>query len=194
MFIKLQKRRRGFTIVETMISATLFTIVIGVVLAVYLFSSRTFAVLANFARVDQNNRVALDTMTREIRAAQIVTSNTPTSISFVNESTNSVTYSFDQTDRELLRIQGSSVSVLLTNVDLLTFTVGQRCLTNDSWDSYPPVTNAPQSIKEVQLTWKAGCNVPGTMNEVSEDIQTAKIILRMAGGNQTQQYWWTNQY
>lgn len=194
MFIKLQKPRRGFTIIEMMISAVLFTIVIGVALSVYLFSSRTFAVLANFARLDQYNRVALDTMTREIRAAQIVTANTPTSLTFVNEYTNSVTYSFDSNSRDLLRIEnGSGVSVLLTNVDLLTFTVGQRCLTNDTWDSYPPVTNAPGSIKEVQLTWKAGCTVPGTFNEVSEDIQTAKIVLRMAGGNQTQQYW-TNQY
>lgn len=194
MFIKLQKRRRGFTIIEMMVSAVLFTIVIGVALTVYLFSSRTFAVLANFAQLDQYNRTALDTMTKEIRAAQIVTANTPTSLTFINEYTNSVTYSFDPNSRQLLRLQGTTVSVLLTNVDLLTFSVGQRCMTNDSWDTYPPVTNAPSSIKEVQLTWKAGCNVPGTLNEVSEDIQTAKIVLRMAGGNQTQQYWWTNQY
>ncbi|HLX73032.1 MAG TPA: prepilin-type N-terminal cleavage/methylation domain-containing protein [Verrucomicrobiae bacterium] len=181
MSINLRKSQAAFTLIETMISATLFAITLGIVLTVYLYSSRTFAILANYAQLDQNNRTALDTMTRELRSAQIVVTNTQNSITFINKDGQSVQYAFSPLTHELMKsVNGAPGTVLLTNCSLLNFNLGIRVPTN--FDFYPWPSNEPSSeVKAVQLSWKAQSQVSGIANSVSEDVQTAKIVIRAAG-------------
>jgi prepilin-type N-terminal cleavage/methylation domain-containing protein len=181
MFIKLRNSsRRGFTIVEMMISMTLFGIAIAIAMSVYLFSTKTFAIMANFAQLDQNNRVALDKMTRELRGAQTIVTNSENSITLSYPNSPSVTYLFEPSTRALLRnVTGGTSTVMLTNCDLLTFKVGQRTPINGTWDNYPALPGLP--VKEIQFRWKTGCTVPGLSSTVNEDIETAKIVVRMAG-------------
>lgn len=183
MFIKMQQSRGGFTLLEMMISTTLFGMALAIVMAVYLYSSKTFAMMANYAQLDQNNRAALDVMTRELRGAQTIVTNNANSITISYPNSPSVTYLFEPDSKELLReVSGGGSSVLLTNCDLLTFTVGQRNITNGTFDSYPAPTGLP--VKEIQFSWQTKCTVPGLENQVSENIQTAKIVVRMAGAGE----------
>jgi prepilin-type N-terminal cleavage/methylation domain-containing protein len=171
---------RGFTLVEVLVSTALFSIATLIVMAVYLYSSKTFAVLANYAQLDQQNRFALDTMTKELRSAQTVVTSSTNSITFYNASGQSVTYLFEPTSLQLVRMcVGSPNEVLLTNCSLLQFSFGERSTSNRTFDQYPPGTGS--SIKEIYLSWKAQKTVPGLENTVSEDVQTAKIVIRAAG-------------
>ncbi len=181
MFIKLRDTKRGFTFIETLISMALFSIAIAVTMGVFLFSSKTFAVLANFAQLDSINRMALDKMTRDIRESPGITFTSSNTLTFLdtNWPPQSITYTFDPVNKLLTRFSSSGSQVLVTNCDLLTFQVGQRVMTNHTFDDYPWSNGAAvATIKEVQFKWKAQCRVPGIASVVNEDIQTAKIVLR----------------
>lgn len=177
-----KRKSRAFSLVEVMISTALFSVAAAVVMAVFLYSSKTFAVLASYAELDQNNRNALDTMTKELRSAQYVVTNTQNSISFINKDGAGVTYQFQPATKQLLRsVNGGAGSVLLDNCSLLSFNVGIR-VPNTNFDFYPWPTNEPSvEIKAIQLSWKAQKVVPGLANTVSEDVQTAKVVIRAAG-------------
>lgn len=182
MFIKLQKSRRGFSLLETMISTVLFGVAIAIVMSLYLYSTKSFAMLANYSELDQANRLALDKMTRELRGAETIVSNNANSITLTFPNTPNITYLFEPTSRELLRVQaGGQRSVLLTNCDLLSFKVGQRGMTNGTFDNYPATPG--MAVKEVEFSWKT--RVPSAVaNSSSESIQTAKIVIRMAGAGE----------
>jgi prepilin-type N-terminal cleavage/methylation domain-containing protein len=182
MFIKMKKSSRGFSLLETMISTALFGVALAAVMAVYLYSTRSFAMLANYAQLDQDNRLALDKITRELRGAQTIVSNNANSITLEFPNSPNITYLFDASSRQLERVQaGLGRTVLLTNCDLLSFSVGQRNVTNGTFDNYPAPSGMP--VKEIQFSWKT--RVPnGVVDSTSESIQTAKIIVRMAGAGE----------
>lgn len=176
---KLRKSSGGFSLLEVMIASTLFAIAMAITMTVFIYCSKSFAYLANFAALDQANRVALDKMTKELRAAQTVTTNTSSSLSFINYSGTPVTYAFNGNSRELVRTENGGIpTVLLTNCDLLNFSVGMRVVTNLTFDNYPAAYGT--NIKEVNLRWQADCTIPGTQNVVSEDMQSAKVVIRAA--------------
>src|SRR6516165_8425090 len=118
MYIKPQKSSRGFSLLETMISTALFAVAIAIVMTVYLYSTKTFAMLANYAQLDQNNRVALDKMTRELRGAQTIVTNNANSITLSYPNGTPVTYLFEPNSRALIRESIDGSSILLTNCDL----------------------------------------------------------------------------
>src|SRR2546421_4102087 len=73
MYFK-RARKRGFTFMEVMLASSIFGIASIALMSVYLFSTRSFATIANYAELDQMNRNAMDTLTRELRAARMITS------------------------------------------------------------------------------------------------------------------------
>jgi Tfp pilus assembly protein PilW len=187
MFIKRQRKSaRGYTLVEMIVAFGVFGIVTVAICSIYLFSTRSFAALANYAELDKINRTALDTMTKEIRQAKVVTAASTNSITFINGDGLSVTYYFDPTTEQLVRSASDGSSrVLLSSCDLLTFHLGQRNLTNGTFDAYPPVTGDwSSSVKVVRLSWKATRPIPGAANHsVSETIQTAQVVIRKQHAN-----------
>src|SRR5436190_3067209 len=112
-FNRTKNLKRGYTIVEVMIASALFGIAGLALASVYLFSTRSFAAMANYAELDQMNRGAMDTMTREIRQAQMVMEPSPDaagniySINLINFVGDSVTYTFNHSQGTLLRIAGN---------------------------------------------------------------------------------------
>jgi prepilin-type N-terminal cleavage/methylation domain-containing protein len=74
MFIKLKRRKAGWTLVEMMLAVGIFSIAGGAVATAYVFSLRSFQALSNYAILDQQNREAIDRITREVRQANSVSS------------------------------------------------------------------------------------------------------------------------
>lgn len=188
MFIKIAKRKSvlAFTVVEVLIASGLFGLAGLALGSIYLYSTRTFAALANYATLDQNNRNAMDEMTREIRACMQIMSVTTNSagnviaINLINSTGASVTYSFDAANQNLTRTsnQDSPPSkVLVPNCQMLSFTIGQRTPDNTNFDVYPPV-NPGDSIQVLDMTWKAWKAIPGSSVGTSEEIQTAHVVIR----------------
>lgn len=191
MFIKPVRRAAfAWTLIEMMVSVGVFSIA-GLALAtIFLFSVRSYTALANYAVLDQYNRQAMDTLTYEIRQAQQITgytsNSTSSSLSLVNGSGVGVTYTFDASKQQVRRTATDGTGkVLLTNCNLLYFGLYMRPPTNGTFDVYPVdlTTNWQQTVKVVQLSWKTAMTISPTMNVNSEDIQTARIVIRKQQDN-----------
>jgi type II secretory pathway component PulJ len=177
------RTKRGWTLVELMVAAGIFSIS-GVALAtIFLFCIRSFAAMTNYATLDKCNRHAMDIVTAEIRQAQKVLSfssnSTSTSLTILNGSGANVTYSFDATLQQFTRNDGNT-TVLLTNCNLVAFGLYVRPPASNSFDMYPLDTsvNWQQQVKTIQLTWKTSMNICPTAQINSEDVQTACIVIR----------------
>ena len=173
------RAKRGWTLVEMMVSVAVFSIS-GLALAtIFMFSIRSFAAMANYADLDKQNRIAMDKLTREVREAKAVTAYTTNSLSILNGDGNTITYTFNPTTKQLIRGDGSSTQVLLNNCSLLSFSLFERPPVGYSFDTYKIATsNWQQNVKGIQLTWKTSRSVSGTPEINSENVQTAVIVIR----------------
>ena len=191
MCFKQQRRAtRAFTLVEMMMAAGVFSIAGAALMTIFMFSVRSFASMSNYAVLDQYNRQAMDQLTYEIRQAQQVVSYssnaTSSSLGIVNGSGLNVSYTFDGAMQQVRRTASDGSSkVLLTNCNLLAFGLYMRPPTNGTFDVYPVnmTTNWQQLVKVVQLSWKASMSVCPTTIVNSEDIQTARIVIRKQQGS-----------
>ena len=174
-----QKLKRGFTILEMLIATGLFGVASASVCTLYLVSTRGFASLANYAELDKINRTAMDTLTREIRQSKLVTDVQSNSFSIINGDGISVTYWFNPLMKQFVRSASDGSSrVLISSCALIQFDVFQRNTVAGTWDQYPVATNNwSEYVKVIRLTWKAARAIPGGPG-VSENVQTAKIIIR----------------
>jgi prepilin-type N-terminal cleavage/methylation domain-containing protein len=177
MFIKPAHRSAGWTLLEMMIGVTVFSVASAAVGTAYLFSLRSFQALSNYSILDQQNREAIDLLTREIRQANSVSSystNFIKSLSLVDADLGTVTYSFDPLRHRMLRTKNGMTQVLLTNCSLINFNLGMRP-PSTNYGYYP--TASLDEAKIVDLTWKTSRSLPGGVVN-SEDVQTARIVIR----------------
>src|SRR5258707_14206512 len=115
-----RKSKRGFTLVEMLLATGLFGIASAAVCSIYLFSTRSFAAMATYADLDKINRLAMDTLTKEIRQARLVTNVETNSFSLINGDGVAVTYWFNSGQKQFVRsaTDGSS-KVLVTDCSLI---------------------------------------------------------------------------
>src|SRR4051794_14063579 len=180
-FKRLLGRNRAFTLVEMMVATGVFSIA-GLALAtIFLFSIRSFAALNNYSTLDRANRQAMDQLTREIRQAKKITNfttNGTSTLSLLNGDNVNVTYTFSPNTKQMLRDDGTGTQVLLTNCNLLNFTLFSRSPIGSTFDSYPVATNNwQQTVKVVQFTWKTSMTLPNAQ-VTSENVQTARVVIR----------------
>ena len=148
----------------------------------YIYSIRSFAALTNYSTLDRENRYAMDLLTREIRQAKQVvdySTNGNNTLTLINGDTQTVTYSFSPITKQMLRqVQGGETQVLLTNCNLLSFSLFQRNPSNGNYGIFPAATsNWQQTVKVIQFTWKTASALPNA--EVnSENVQTARVVIR----------------
>lgn len=180
-----RKLLQAWTLVEMMVGTAVFSIVALALATITLFSLRSFASMCNYAVLDQYNRQAMDQLTFEIRQAQQVTSYasnaTSSSLGIINGAGLNVSYTFDGARQQVRRTASDGSSkVLLTNCNLLAFGLYMRPPTNGTFDVYPVDmgTNWQQLVKVVQLSWKTSMSICPTPVVNSEDIQTARIVIR----------------
>ncbi|HWX21351.1 MAG TPA: prepilin-type N-terminal cleavage/methylation domain-containing protein [Candidatus Binatia bacterium] len=191
MYIKpVTKPRRGYTLVEMMVAVGVFSISGMALASIFIFTTRSFAALSNYAMLDQANRQTMDQVTREIRQAAVFqnyTSNaTSRTLTILTGDSNTVSYTFDSNRQWLLRNCSDGTSkIMITNCNLLNFTLGMRPPpppTNTTFDLYyPPDMTQPgwqQTVKVIRLTWKTAIALSPTANVNSEDVQTAYIVIR----------------
>jgi prepilin-type N-terminal cleavage/methylation domain-containing protein len=180
MYIKFHRRsQHGFSLVELLVSSALFGL-LGLTLAsVYMFSTRSFVSIVNYAELDKINRTAMDSLSKEIRQAQQVTDATTNSITIINGDGLSVSYIFNVASGNLIRTASDGSSkTLLSSCTLLGFNIYQRNPIGGTYDIYPAATNNWQATaKVISLTWKATRPMPSGFG-VSENIQTARVVIR----------------
>jgi hypothetical protein len=163
-----------------MVATSLFSLAAAGLASLYIFSARSFAALSDYAQLSKENRIAMDTLTKEIRQAKQVTScsTNPPSITIVRGDGLNVTYSFDAARQQMTRdVSDGTHQVLLNNCSLISFNLCQRNPIGGTYNIYPTATdNWKTTVKVIQLSWKTAAKVSN--QTVSENIQTARIVIR----------------
>ena len=172
---KKAQRRHAFTFVEVMVATGVAGLVVTVIATLSYFTSRSFIAATNYTDMALLSRMTLDNMTRTIRQARQVTAYSSNSITLVDSSSNTVSYTFNPNNRRLTSVSGSTTNTYLTNCDTLQFWIYQRTPMSNSFTCYTPaaVTNA----KVVQVTWSCSRQIFGAKvnNEV---VESASVCMR----------------
>jgi prepilin-type N-terminal cleavage/methylation domain-containing protein len=169
-----RKPRAGFTLVELIVGIALGTLVLVAVASIYLFSLTSYASLANYAELNAKDRMASDTISRDIRSASAVASVTASQL-VLRFGKADVTYAYDPDLGTLTRWQFGESRVLLKNVDDLSFYLYQRPLTNSAYEQFLAAT--PTTAKMVAFEWSCSQRVYLSVKS-SSSHQAAIVELR----------------
>jgi hypothetical protein len=159
-----------------MIASALGVIVLGVITTMSFYTARSFASLDNLADMDNESRVALDKMTREIRQASSLASHSQTSMVFNLNAGGPLQYTYLRGAEEVRQTKGSEVSVLLTGCKGVRFDVFQRNSLSGTFNQFPNIT-ATNQAKVIQVAWTCSREIMGSEENII-DIQSAKIVIR----------------
>jgi prepilin-type N-terminal cleavage/methylation domain-containing protein len=184
-------RFRGFTLMELMISMAVGLVVIGVLVSLSIISAQNFAATANYVQMNDQSRLALDRISREIRnATQLVgiqTSN-PQYLILTNAVLGKLTTITCNTNANVATLTlaktGEGTETLLTGCDAFHFDIFNRYpLIVGTNLSFYPATNSvtgkldPKFCKVISLSWKCSRTILGSKLN-TEIVQTAQVVLR----------------
>lgn len=181
-----RRSRRAFTLLETMFASGIFILAFVMVASIFVFCLRSFTAMSNYVILDIENRQAMDKLTREIRQARRVKDYTidPPSLTIVGDDGNGgaplITYTFNPENKTMQRaVNDAAPRTMLNNCEILNFSLSQRNPKDGAYDLYPiAVGSWEDTVKVVELTWKTRLGVGGTVLTNSENIQTARIVIR----------------
>lgn len=174
----------GWTLLEMMIAVALFTVAGLAIGSMYIFSARSMVAMSNYGVLDKANRQALDLLTREVRQARKIVSYqaSPPVLSLQDGDGNTIVYSFSTSGKQMVRDSSDGAhQVLLDNCDLLQFDLYKRNPVNASYGLLPVATkDVKYTAKVLVITWKTAMKVHSTSRTTSEQVQTARIVIRKA--------------
>ncbi len=178
----------GWNLVEMSIAMCVSSIVMAALLQTSLFTSRSFAAMANYNDLDRASRNALDYMTRDIRQAKVFSPiySSTNFMFFTNIDNSYFGFVWNPRDKTMSRVEGQynaaansffnlRTNQLLAGCDFFSFRIWQRNPTNGflfPWSS----ANNPIDTKLVDVSWRCSRRVLAQFN--TESVQTAKIVLR----------------
>jgi Tfp pilus assembly protein PilV len=169
------RQTAGVALMELMIAVALGMVAVLAILALFAFSGRNFAAMANYADLDRQSRKALDVMTMEIRNVRSLNSYSTNALVFTDADGATLQYTYSPGARTLTRSKGLQSEVLLKECDTLTFQAFQRNTISNSFDQYAATTNS--TAKLIRVSWICSRTIFGLkMN--TESVQSAKIVIR----------------
>jgi len=181
MFIRRKSTNSGWTLLEMMFGVAIFSVAGAAMATAYIFSLRSFQAMSNYSVLDQQNRQAMDLLTREIRQAWYVSAKDNNSLTLVDGSRQTVTYNFSPYTQQLTRTADGRTSVLLNDCSLINFTMATRVPNTNvnDFNYYTDIykTTDINEAKVINLSWKTRRELPGGVGQ-SENIQTARIVIR----------------
>lgn len=143
------KVKRGFTIVEVMITLAIFSIIIGAIHRVFVVGQRAWDSDLSLLDLQQSTRRGIHGLVREIRAASlgsISISENDTKIEFDTPSENNIQFFFNSDNSQLIRESPAG-----TNCDVLWDEDKCRILASNITDVY---FSAADDILEIRLQAK----------------------------------------
>ncbi len=167
--------RAAFTLIEVLMASGVGLMALLVIMLLSLYSSRSFAAIANYVDMDERSQLALDKMSREIRQSHRLVDYSPTSITIEDKYSNPVKFIYDPEARNLVRVAGGVTTTNLTECDSLKFSNYQGTIRSNTFDAYDEryITNS----RLIQVTWTCSRSILGAkMN--TESVQSAKIVIR----------------
>lgn len=165
------------TLAELMIATAIGSVVTLGLGSLTFFTTRSFSAMANYVDLDHRSRMALDTMSREIRQANRLTESTSTSLTFEDSDGGILKYVYSTQSKTLTRSKNgvSDAKPLLEECDSLAFSIYQRNPVGGSYDQYPAASAT--TCKLVQLRWVCSRKILGVAKN-TESVQSAKVVIR----------------
>jgi len=167
--------RAGFTLIEFVFAMGITSIFALALVSISITTGRSFAEMVNYVELDQNNRTALDNLSREIRQVNFLSSFDATHLVFSDNDGQPLTYEYSPADGSLTRTKNGATTLLLAGCDSMKFDFYQRNPQTNSYDLIA-VTNAT-NCKALTITWNCSRSLLGVRAN-TESAQVAKIVLR----------------
>src|SRR5688572_1089148 len=176
-FTRRQRRRScaGLSLIELVISLFLGVMAGTAVLILSVHTGRSFAEIVNYVDLDHSSRIALDTMTRELRQVRQLTSFSPTALTFEDKDGIPLSYVYSPVDRILRRIKGTETTEILKQCDKVAFAMYQRTPLDKDYKLI--TTTSPATCKAITVTWNSSRTILGA-NISAKQSQTTKIVIR----------------
>jgi hypothetical protein len=183
MFTRTSSRRRlaGMTLAEALVGMCIVMLILLALCAFSMFSTRSFATMYNYVDLDDDNRIAMDTLTRDVRQARRVIDCTASRLILEDPNGNTLAFIYDPTARTLTRTNSATpaaTKVMLQECDRMLFKIGQRNTVAGGYDVYAAAT--PETAKVVNVSWLCSRTLFGR-KENTESVQTARIVIRKQG-------------
>jgi Tfp pilus assembly protein PilW len=167
--------QRGFTLVDLLTACGLLGLALAGVVTIHERVLQRYVVGSNQTEVQQNARVVLDRMAREIRQSRAaLTAATATSLTFVDQVTGSTTYLLD--GARLTRRTANGDEFLIGGVQSLRFVY---------WDgaSPPAQTVAAGNVRRVDITVQTGSEdnvVTGGVANTKAELATSVRLRNLS--------------
>lgn len=172
------QRASGMMLMETLVSIGLTGLIMLVLVTISVFSARSFVALANYVDLDDKNRIAIDTITRDLRGCNKVFYCTTNFLALEDSDGFFLYYVYSPTTDVLTRYKVSQVTTMLTGCEALEFRLGKRNTLPGTLDQFPAATAS--EAKVVDVSWRCYRTVLG-LKANTEAVQTAKIVIRKQG-------------
>jgi len=160
-----------------MLFAFLITgLIVFSLVSISIFSGRSFAAYANYVELNDDNRFAMDMLTRDLRECTRVAAATTNSLSLEDLDGTYIDYAYNATAKTVTRRkQPGAPKVILSGCDGIRFRLLQRNPKYGTWDGYDAAT--PATAKVVDVAWNCSREILGAKAN-TENVQTARIVIR----------------
>ena len=153
-------------------------VLLGVLASLTMYSGKNLLAILNYADLNSKNRIAMDTMTRDIRECNRVRSFTTSRLEIEDSDGSTITYNYSSGAATLTRVQNGVTRTLATGCDRLAFSLGTR---NPVGGTFSVVsTTDVNEAKVVYVTWNCSRTIMGTKVN-TESVQTARVVIRKQG-------------
>ena len=187
-------RIAAFTLIEMMISVAISCFVVAGVITGFMACTNSLHALSDYSSLNQNDQLAIDCMSREIRGLAGLTNfwvASYTNSLFTNytaitnslmfmpvnatNTNNYIMYSYDPVNLNLTRSQCGTNTTILTQCQFLNFALFQRNQSNGTFCPLP--TTNPSLAKIIQVSWLCQAT-NGLLPAHSENVNSAEIVMR----------------
>jgi hypothetical protein len=164
------------TLVEVMVAMALGSLVVLVLCTLTIYSARNFRALMDYTDLNQNSRMAMDKISKQIRQSRGLKMSPTTSSMVFQMNTNSgedVSVLFDQSGKTLKLIDSSGTNLLSSDCTSFNWHLFDR--------NFVPTTDY-NLCKMVQLDFTFSRHNLRTVTN-SETIQSMKVVIRKKSDN-----------
>lgn len=167
--------QRGFTLTELLVVATVLGMILAGVVLIQMQGQQAYLVGSHRVEVQQNNRAALELITRELRSAQAVTTVTSaTDLTFVD--LNGTTIRYQLSGATLNRITGGTTMPLIGGVQTLVLSY------YSAWNGASntgTTTTTPASVRLVGLQLVTGTEDYAGAGSPANQRATMESLVRL---------------
>ena len=177
---RLFRDQRGFSLAELLVVTAVLGLVMAAVITIQQKGQQVYTYGSNRVEAQQNARVALDVMTRELRSAQrIVTLGGASDVTFLNQDSTQIQYQLSGTN--LNRISGGTTQTLIGGVQALTMTY--CAVWNAAGNTCTTAAATPGAVTVIRVQLTARTEDAASTGSLGDRRMTVESAIRLRNVN-----------